>query len=338
MSDRLRVALDMSGPLEPLGNFTDILADALETLGLCEVVRFATGEHSGSRVDAELSSRWLWRPWWRRSRGRAIDRMLPSVDVVHVSGTSTPPTRSTPLIISVDDLRPLRDDAEDRQRVAQLRRAVDRGAQIVATSRIASLEVQRTLNLARENVVVVAPPVAWSREVTGGHNVVVNLTGRTDELLRLAPAFESLAARGGARVVVLASHEASTRIRHAGVAMDVEPRRRAADVLETARVVVHLTDGARFPSFAVAAMAAGVPVCATPTELNRELLGGAAEFADESDTEGFANAVALCFDNEARRAVMKAAGRSRAADFSPTEAARSYAELYNDVTRRVARP
>jgi len=84
-------------------------------------------------------------------------------------------------------------------------------------------------------------------------------------------------------------------------------------------------------------MAAGVPVCATPTELNRELLGGAAAFADEGDTEGFVATVSDCFENEARRAVMSAAGRHRATDFSPGEAARSYADLYADIARQRAR-
>jgi glycosyltransferase involved in cell wall biosynthesis len=336
VTDELRVGVDLSGPKEPLGNFTEILADTLMSLGLCFVRRFRTSRGE-EPVDDPIGSAWLWGPMWRRSRGRPIDRWIRDVDVVHLSGRATPPSATTPLIITVDDLRPLRDDAEDRLRVAQLRRAVDRGAQLVATSRIASLEVQRVLGLARENVVVVAPPVAWDRDVATGTNVVVNLTGRTPQLLALAPALSAFAASRGARVVVLASHEAAARIRAAGADVDLEHRSRAATVLDGARVVVHLTDGARFPSFAVAAMAAGVPVCSTPTELNRELLEGAATFADDADSDAFAGIVLDAADNDSRRAVMIAAGRARARDFAPVEAARSYAELYHGVVRRMVR-
>ena len=53
-------------------------------------------------------------------------------------------------------------------------------------------------------------------------------------------------------------------------------RSAAPTVLANARVVVHLSDGARFPLFAIAALAAGVPTCATATAVNRELLEGAA--------------------------------------------------------------
>jgi hypothetical protein len=336
VSAELRVGVDLSGPNEPLGNFTQILADALEDAELCEVTRFRTGPGDVA-VDRAIAAGWLWRPLWRRSRGRPIDRWLTGLDVIHVSGRATPPTSSTPLIITVDDLRPLRDDAEDHQRVAQLRRAVERGAQLVATSRVASVEVQRVLGLARENVVVVAPPVSWSREVSGGDNVVVNVTGRTSQLLALAPALSSFAASRGARVVVLASHEAASRIRAAGADVDLEPRSRAATVLEGARVVVHLTDGARFPSFAIAAMAAGVPVCSTPTELNHELLEGAAAIADDRDEDAFTATVLDAAASESRRAVMIAAGRARARDFSPAEAARSYAELYGGLRRKMVR-
>jgi hypothetical protein len=337
VSDRLRVAIDLSGPHEPLGNWMALLADALAGEGHYDVVRFQTGRENFSRVDAELATRAFWRPWWQRSRGRRVDQLLPGVDVIHVAGVATPPTRDTPLVISVDDLRALRDDSRGRQRAAQLRRAVARGAQLVASSRAASVEVQRALDLAREHVVVVAPPVAWSTPVVGGENLVVNLTGRTDEFLRLAPALSALARRRGAHVEVLASHEAAARIGQRGLDVVLRPRREAADVLTHARTVFHLSDGARFPSFAVAALAGGVPTCATSTSVNRELLEGAAVLVDDADEERLVGAVEELWESEPRRAVLAAAGRDRAGDFSPEAAARSYGSLYGALDRRRAR-
>ncbi len=47
---------------------------------------------------------------------------------------------------------------------------------------------------------------------------------------------------------------------------------------------MHLSDGARFPSFAIAALSAGVPTLARATEINRELLEGAAAlFANDRE-------------------------------------------------------
>ena len=313
------------------------LADALVVLDQCDVVRFRTETSPNEAKDLSVRNGWLWRPGWHRSLGRSLDRLLAPVDVIHVAGLATPPTHLTPLLISVDDLRPLRDDGKDRQRVTQLRRAVAHGARIVATSRAASLEVQRSLGLKREQVFVVAPAVSWEIGVTEGSNLVVNLTGRTDEFLQLAPSLVALAQRGHARVVVLASAEAATRIRTGGLDVTLRSRRDAAQVLTGARIVIHLSDGARFPSFAIAALAAGVPTCATPTPVNRELLEGAATLADESDLDQFIVAVEDLWENDARRAVLTAAGRDRASDFSPEVAARQFLALYSHIVRREAR-
>jgi glycosyltransferase involved in cell wall biosynthesis len=92
-----------------------------------------------------------------------------------------------------------------------------------------------------------------------------------------------------------------------------------------------MSDGARFPSFAIAALGAGVPTMAIATDINRELLGGAASLL-ASDEEVMV-ALEDVWSNEARRAIMVAAGRSRAIDFAPSTAARAYVTLYRDVVR-----
>ena len=67
------------------------------------------------------------------------------------------------------------------------------------------------------------------------------------------------------------------------------------------------------------------------TSINRELLDGAAALA-ESDEE-ILEILDDVWDSASRRAIMIAAGRDRATDFSPATAARAYALLYRDVVR-----
>jgi len=94
---------------------------------------------------------------------------------------------------------------------------------------------------------------------------------------------------------------------------------------------MHLSDGARFPSFAIAALSAGVPTLARATEINRELLEGAAAlFANDHEVR---DALEEVWTSGSRRSIMVAAGRSRAVDFAPDTAARAYLSLYHDVVR-----
>jgi glycosyltransferase involved in cell wall biosynthesis len=94
---------------------------------------------------------------------------------------------------------------------------------------------------------------------------------------------------------------------------------------------MHFSDGARFPSFAIAALAAGVPTMARSTSINRELLEGAAALVDSDDE--VTSVLDDVWRSEPRRSIMIAAGQSRAIDYAPTTAARAYAALYRDVVR-----
>ena len=326
----LRVALDLDGSLESLGNSMDDLADALAATGGCELVRFRS---TRAPVDGEvhLAGRWLFQAAWRQGRGRAIDTLLPPVDLVHVAGVATPPTRGVPLVVSVDDLRPLRGESRTHQRVAQLSRAVSHGATLVASSRTASHEVLDVLNVERHQVVVVPPAVPTVAPTLDGHDLVVNVTGAVERLLDVGEALIELGQRAGARVVVLASDEAGAVVRARASAMHVLARRDARRALAGARAVLHLSDGARFPSFAIAALAAGVPTVARSTAINRELLGGAAVLVERN--EDVVGALEEIVAREAHRAVLIAAGRDRAVDFAPATAAKAYLDLYREVVQ-----
>ena len=326
----LRVGLDLDGSLESLGDSMTDLADALASAGGCTLVRF----RSRTRAlvgDAPLASRLWWSPWWRRGMGRSIDRLLPPVDVVHVAGVATPPTRDVPEIVSVDDLRALREEARTSQRATQLRRVVARGAVVVASSQVARDEVLRNLGVARDRVVVVPPAVPNVDLTIDGDALVVNVTGAVEHFIRLAPSLCGAADRMGARVIALTSAAAAQRVRQRSVDVDLVARRDARRALSRARVVVHVSDGARFPSFAIAALEAGVPTIASSTPINRELLVGASELADTD--AGIVEQVEDLWSNEPRRALARAAGWARAADFAPSSAATAYLGLYGDVVR-----
>ncbi len=328
----LRVGLDLDGSLESMNNSMQDLATALSERGDLALVRFRTSSRRMASDEARLALRRFWIPWWRRSRGRPIDAMLGPVDVVHVAGLATPPTRTVPLLITVDDLRPLRDEERTHQRVVQLQRAVGRGAVLVVSSRAARHEVMAALNLERAEIVVVRPPVGHVDVTHGGAALVVSVTGLAERFDALAKDLETFVQRRGSQLIVVASTTVGQRLRASGITATVVERRNSASALAAARCVVHISDGARFPSFAVAALAAEVPTVALATDINRELLNGAAALVHR-DNEVIATLDDL-WANDSRRAILIAAGRARAADFSPWNVASVYAALYADVAQR----
>lgn len=307
------------------------LADALDNRDDLTLTRFRSESACTSPGEIALRGRRLWGPWWRRGVGPAMDSRLPVVDVVHVAGRATPPTTRVPLIISVDDLRPLRSEARTHQRVKQLQRALDRGARLVASSHAARHEVQEVLGLDRQQIYVVRPPIGAVLPTVHGRRLVVSVTGQVERFFELAPAFVDFATRHQSDLVVVASSALASRIRASGIHATVVLHKDARQALRAARVVVHMSDGARFPSFAIAALTAGVPTLARATEINRELLSGASALLFEGD-DPF-EVLEDLWSNEARRSIAIAAGLSRAVDFSAWTVASAYAVLYGDVVR-----
>ncbi len=330
-TDVLRVGLDLDGSLESLGDSMTDLAAALSERGDLELRRFRTMSSPRSAEEQRLRMRWFWSPWWRRSRGRAIDAMVAPVDVVHVAGRATPPTRRVPLLISVDDLRPLRVE-RGHQRVVQLQRAVQRGAVLAVSSRAARAEVMATMGLERPEIVVARPPVSQMSATRDGTALVVSVSGNTERFVAMAADLQGFAERHQAPWFVVASAAVLARVRASGIAASFVERRDAATTLAHARVVVYISDGARFPSFAIAALSAGVPTLARASAVNRELLDGAAALVHHDDES--MGALEDLWVNESRRAILVAAGLVRAADFSPWNVASVYASLYGELARR----
>ncbi len=305
------------------------LVGALEARQL-DLVTFATTPTDEERGESVRTFPRFLRPLWRRGRGPSIDRWLPELDVVHLAGQLVPPVVRTPLLVSVDDLRPFRDDSAGRWRIEQLRRAVDRGARIVATSYAARREVQHVLEIENHDIAVAYPAIAIRERQKVGNDLLVSVTGTTDLFLELEPSLTKLAREQSSRVVVLASREAGARIKAACPDVTVQPRSRARRQLWEAHSVLHLSDGARFPSLAIAAFVAQTPVVATTTDVNRELLEGAADLVETYDHDAILSSVRRNLGDIAHRQLLVAASRIRATDFSPPVVAEQYERLYRD--------
>ncbi len=333
--NRLRIALDLDGSLEYLANSMTDLANALERRDDLDLVRFRSRSASRGSNEVRVRARRLYEPFWRHSWGPSIDDIIEGVDLVHVAGVATPPTHRVPLVISVDDLRPLRRRRSDTQRVVQLVRAVRRGATLVVASHAARHEIQSMLGLERSEVLVVKPVVGHVPLTRDGNHLVISVAGETRRLMEWVPALQTFSQSRHARVAVVGSNSLRSSLRGTFLDGHLLSRRQAAEVIARARVVVSLTDGARFPSFAVAALAAGVPTVALASTTVREVLSGAATLV-ESPLDAL-GAVEELWEDSATRRICIAAGVARASDYSAPSVASAYAQLYHAMSASVSR-
>jgi glycosyltransferase involved in cell wall biosynthesis len=160
---------------------------------------------------------------------------------------------------------------------------------------------------------------------------VLSVTGQTERFFFLAPQLVAFAHSVHSDLVVVGSSALGGRLRAANVDVTFLHRRNAIQALAQARVFVSMSDGARFPSLAIAALGAGVPTVARATEINRELLGGAAALIYDDDE--ILPTLQEIWSNDGRRSIARAAGLARAHDFAPTEVASAYAALYAEVAK-----
>ena len=323
----LRVGIDLSGSLEPMGDTMNDLAVSLTERGI-DMVPFASssGRH---RITPRRTFRTPISQLWRHGYGPAIDRFLVDVDVIHVAGRQIPPTLRTPLVVSVDDLRPLIDN-DDTNRVAQLQLAVARGAIVVATSYAARRRVVRALNVEAHDVAVAFPAVPRLGKPQTRRFIVVSVTGAVHHFLSMAPDIVQHAKALNLSVVALASKEAGSLIRSQAPEVSVAPRHSARKLLGDAHTVIHLSDGARFPSLPIAAIGCELPVVTTSTDVNRELLEGCVDFISADDTTEAMAVISRTLSDAPHRGLLASAGQTRARDFTPDVAAQRYEGLYRD--------
>ena len=325
------IALDLDGSLESMSNTTLALAEALQRIQSLELREFHSSSKRSSTDELRIRRRRWRQRRWRVGRGKAFDKLFPSVNLLHVAGDTLPPTRYIPLVISLDDLRPLRSRAKMHPRIRDLQRALNHGATLVVSTRTGAHEVSAILR-SRRNQIVTAPPLVPTQPlVTSGKCLVVNVAGGQDRLLARLPDISAFAKTVNAEILIIGSKDVNKEIRDKVGKIRLVTRSKATEALQRARVVIDISDGARFPSFCVAALSAGVPTMARFSDINFEVLGGSAALVEPE--QDFMETLREIWHNDSRRKLMRAAGIERARDFEPNTVAQQYHTIYRDILR-----
>ena len=290
---------------------------------------------------SRLPSRALVRLW-----DRGVGRVDGGVDVVHAPSLASPPPGPAPLAVTVHDLafREAPDTFPPRGRrwhEAALARALRSAAAFVAPSdRTAALLT--SAGAAPDRVTVINEgcdhlPVADAEGaaatlaaigVHGPYLLSVSTLEPRKNLARLLQAYEQARPRLPEPwpMVVVGPPGWGPELRPgpgAVLAGRVEPATLAA-LYRAARALVYvpLMEGFGLP--AVEAMAAGIPVIASPMPST----GGAAGAVDPRDTDGIAEAIVAVAADDGARARLVAAGNKRAAQLTWAGCARRHIEVW----------
>lgn len=361
MPDRsapLRIAIDV-GPLYGLrtgvGTAT---AGMVEALAACDdvvldpyLVSFRSDPAAGHRrlpLPGIVASH-----LWSRIHGPRVDRWARGDDVIHGTNYVAPPT-SLPTVISVYDCWFLRhpDDAIPVVRRAgqRLRRAVDHGAWVHASSDSTAAEARHLLGTERVRTIHLGPPAAppplavlaapaIAAELGADPFVLaIGTEERRKGLTRLVETIGALPRH--VRMVLVGSRgDASADI---DAALARLPAERAARVIRLGRVddgVKHwllrratalaypsLDEGFGFPI--VEAQLAGTPVVATDAGANPEIGGEGVLLVASGDTDALAGALSRIVDDADVRRSLIERGHRNAARFSWASTAEGLVDLY----------
>lgn len=302
------------------------------------------GSSRPRRVLAEAT--WL----HRRTRG---------LDLVHHAGGTVPARRSAPAVLTLHDLQPLEAQATHaRAKRAYLARAVPLAVRAARRIAVPSEFVRRTVlerfGLAPE--VVRAIPHAVPVRPPPTARAVLEERHRIDGPVVLYPAItyphkhHLVLARAFARV--LDSHPDALLVLPGGVGssegelrslLDAEPRLRSrvrrlgrvpdADVAGLLGLAAVVAVPSRYEGFglpALEAMAAGVPVVVADATALPEVVGDAGRLVPVGDVRAWAEALGSLLGDATERARLAAAGRERAAAYTPEANATGFAALYRE--------
>ena len=290
---------------------------------------------------------------WERSSIPPLEWFL-RCDVFHATNFLAPPTRRTPVVVTVHDLAFVRHPetcAPAVQAFARLLpRVLRRAAAIIAVSHFTADELRAWLPEVADRITVV--PNGGHRRVTPGsaglrsdapYVLMLGSLGVRKNLPLLLDAYALLRQQGTDLHLVLAGPpdplvDVSDELRRRGLADRVTltgyvDDGQAAALLEGAAVLAFpsLYEGFGMPL--VEAMAVGTPVVAARSGATPETVGEAAVLVEPGDVEGFAAAITAVIDDPDLRPRLVEAGRRRAAEFSWARTAAETLSVY----RRVAR-
>lgn len=295
--------------------------------------------------------------WSRLDRPRA-DRWLAGCDVVHGTNYVVPPT-SLPAVVSVYDCwflaHPEAATPVVRRAGARLRRAVDRGAWVHASSAATARSVTELLGTDRVVTIHLGPPTLPPVGDRSGDGVsrfdgrpfvlAIGTEERRKGLPLLVDAFGAVAARHPGLLLVLAgaSGDDSDRIGAAVAASPVADRivrvgavddRRKAELLRSAAVLAYpsLDEGFGFPI--LEAQAAGTPIVATDVGSVAEVAGDGAVLVPDRSVDAFAAALDEVLAGRTDRSGLVTAGRANLGRFSWEATVSGLVDLYRTVVLR----
>ena len=292
---------------------------------------------------------------WGRLEHPRLDRWLRPAQVVHGTNYVVPPSR-LPRLVSVYDCWFLRNPSlagGDVTRAGRaLRRAVDGGAMVHASSHATAAVVRELLGTERVEVVHLAPlprsrivpadarpPIAELRDVP--FIVSIGTLERRKNVPQLVRAFGHLASSQPTLRLVLAGVEGDDGDA-IDAAFDELPNAVTQRIVRTGRIGIEakewlldhasvlaypsLDEGFGFPL--LEAMQHDLPVVASTRGSIPEVAGDAALLVDADDAEALAGALETAVTNEAVQATLVERGRRRLDAFSWADAAASLSGLY----------
>jgi glycosyltransferase involved in cell wall biosynthesis len=362
----LRVAFDvgpLAGPRTGVGHAVAAMRDALSDIDDLELVEYIVSFRSqppaGTRrlpIPALLAHR-----LWAIANRPRVDRFLGGPDVVHGTNYVVPPCRAAQ-VVSVYDCWFLRHPTLSRGAVHQagrvLRRAIDRGATVHASSASTAAEIADLFPTARVVTIPLAavpmpdatpePPIP---AIVGRPFIAaIGTLERRKNLPLLIEAFGLLAAQDDDILLVLAGADGDDRqaINSAIDSLDPAVARRVAMtgrvdeparswLLRNATVLAYpsLDEGFGFPL--LDAMQVGLPIVASNRGSIPEVCGAAGLLCEADDAITLAaNLAAASFDG-AIRARLVAAAATQLATFSWQRCATDLAALYRQLADETTR-
>jgi glycosyltransferase involved in cell wall biosynthesis len=367
LSSTLRLAVDgtpLLGQATGVGEVAHGLLDTLADRPDIDLVAYALtfrGRHelaerlpAGVRPAIRPIPARLVRALWLRSDVPRVERWTGPVDVVHATFIG-PPARS-PVVVTIHDLTFVRFPelcTPDTLQYGRLvRRALDRGAVVHATSEFVAGEVREHFGIEDARIVQIPLGVRPStggdpgrgRALAGAEQYVLAL-GTVEprkNLPVLVRAFDRVATGdAGLRLVIAGAdgwgadefHAAWNEAKHAdrvvrlGYVRDDQRR----DLLAGARMLAYPSIYEGFGLSPLEAMGAGVPVVAARAGALPETLGDDAVLADPSDVDGLAAAIDRVTHDDALRHELVTRGCRRAAQYRWPQLAPRFVDLYRSL-------
>jgi glycosyltransferase involved in cell wall biosynthesis len=364
---RLRLAVDGTPLLGQATGVGEVAYGLLDTLAgrddldlVAYALTFRGRDHLAERIPAgvrpavrPIPAR-LVRALWLRSDVPRVETWTGPVDVVHATFIG-PPARS-PVVVTIHDLTFVRFPelcTPDTLQYGRLvRRALDRGAIVHATSEFVAREVRDTFAIEDARIAQIPLGVRpsgggdpqYGQRLAGAERYVVAL-GTVEprkNLPVLVRAFDEIAARDPELRLVVAGADGwgaeafraaweaaahAERVVRLGYVTDSE--RRA--LLAGARVLAYPSIYEGFGLSPLEAMGAGVPVVAARAGALPETLGDAAVLVDPADVDALAAALdRIVHDDELRRALVTA-GCRRVEQYRWPQIAPRFVELYRSL-------